>query len=56
MDDQCDGKEMDLFFVIVRRIRLRRNLVIHDKSFLHPTQLIHEARQWMNFGEQWVWN
>jgi hypothetical protein len=40
---QCDSQEMDTFAVIARRIWLRRNLVVHENSFIHPNRLVQEA-------------
>ena len=33
-------EEVELFSVIARRIWLRRNQLVHESSFLHPTQLL----------------
>ena len=37
--------EMELFAVTARRIWLRRNSLIHENIFAHPTQLLRDARQ-----------
>lgn len=37
---QCDSQEMDIFAVIARRIWLRRNLMDHENSFIHPNKVV----------------
>lgn len=43
MAANSDIKELEIFSVIARRIWLRRNLVVHEDSFLHPNQVVRES-------------
>ena len=36
----CDQEEIKLFVGIARRLRLRRNDVVHEGSLAHPTSLV----------------
>ena len=40
----CHRAEVEMFTVTARRIWLRRNCLIHEGYFLHPNQLVREAK------------
>lgn len=43
--DKCTRDEMELFCSIARPIWMRRNEVLHEGSFVHPTSLVQRAVQ-----------
>lgn len=51
MSTILDANKFSEVAIIVRRIWLRRNAVIYENSFIHPTVLICQARkQLQEFG------
>jgi hypothetical protein len=40
--NRCTKEELDVFTVTAKKIWARRNAVIHDESFQHPSQLARE--------------
>ena len=41
--DKCNCSVIEFFDVVVRRIWLRRNAVVHGEAFVDPNQLIRQA-------------